>query len=186
MSDMMDLRFAHKFECEVLEELPGQPTGLHYFPGQTAGQDGLVVRVVPETFGAWTGVFAFGRFGPGGLTRILSMPDPECLCVISRGAGYVVRVCDPSAWQKVNAIPIVDVRPIPEAGLVVFANYTELLAYDDQGTRWRTKRLAWDGFRILIESDRTLVGEYWDNREETTRRFEVDLGTGETRGGIES
>jgi hypothetical protein len=70
--------------------------------------------------------------------------------------------------------------------MVVFANYTELVAYGESGMKWRTKRLAWDGLKVIAVGDRTRVGEYWDFREEGMRRFEVDLLTGAARGGVET
>jgi hypothetical protein len=187
MSVNFDLSFPHRFECEVVDELPGGRAHRLYFPGdQPAGQDGVVIRVRPETTEAWIGMFAFGKFAKAGVTRVLSMPDPERFCVVARGAGYVVTVANPAAWEAVRAIPIIDVRAIPGAGLVVFANDTDLLAYGEEGVRWRTKRLAWDGLKILAVGDRTLVGEYWDIREEAMQRFEVDLATGAARGGVDT
>jgi hypothetical protein len=150
------------------------------------GQDGVVVGVQPEMAEAWIGIFAFGKFGRAGVTRVLSLPDPQELCVVASGAGYVVAADRPDAWEPVKAIPIIDVRAVPGAGVVVFANYTEMLAYGEGGLKWRTKRLAWDGLRIIAVGDRMLVGEYWDIRTEATQRFEVDLATGEARGGVET
>jgi hypothetical protein len=131
-------------------------------------------------------MFASGKFGKAGISRVLSMPDSERLCVVARGAGYVVTASKPDVWEAVRAIPITDVRAIPAAGLVVFADYTEMLAYGEDGPKWRTKRLAWDGLKILAVGDRTLMGEYLDIRQDAMQRFEVDLATGTARGGVES
>jgi hypothetical protein len=183
----VDFSFPHRFACDVLDELPGGPAPRHYFPhDQTAEQDGVVVRVRPETAKGWIGMFAFGKFGKAGVTQVLSMPDPEKLCVVASGAGYVVAAATPDVWETVKVIPIVDVRALPGAGLVVFANYTELLAFGEEGLKWRTKRLAWDGLKIVAVGDQTIVGEYWDFREEAVQRFEVDLATGAARGGVET
>lgn len=179
--------FPHRFACEVLDELPAGPAPPYYFPrGQAARQDGVIVRVRPETSEAWIGMFAFGKFEKAGVTRVLSMPDPEKLCVVARGAGYVVTAAKTDDWEMVRAIPIIDVRALPGAGLVVFANYTELLAFGKEGMKWQTKRIAWDGLKIVAVGDQTIVGEYWDIREEAMQRFEVDLATGAARGGVET
>jgi hypothetical protein len=66
-------------------------------------------------------------------------------CVIAQGAGYVVAAHKPDTSEEVSAVPIIDARAIPTASVVVFANYTELVAYGESGMKWRTKRLAWDG-----------------------------------------
>jgi len=185
MTDI-DLTFPHGFVCEVLDELNESTTARRFFPdGRAGGQDGINVRVRPEIGETWIGTFAFGNPGKVGISRVLSMPDPAKLCVVARGAGYIVSVSDPRTWETVRAIPIIDIRVVQSAELVLFANYTEILAYGKDGVTWRTQRLTWDGLKILSVGDRTLVGEYWDLREEGMQRFEVDLATGAARGGIE-
>lgn len=138
--------------------------------------------MTPEGGNAWIGTFAFGGTG---FSRVLSMPNPALLCVIARGAGYIVSAHRPDAWEGVNAEPITDGRPIPKADIVVFASYTELVAYGERGMRWRTKRLAWDGLDLIEVGDWALVGEYRD-LDDRMRRFEVDLLTGAACGGVET
>jgi hypothetical protein len=106
--------------------------------------------------------------------------------VVARGAGYLVSASAPATWEAVRAVPIIDVRPVLSARIIVFATYTEIVGYGELGEAWRTKRLAWDGLKIVAVGDSLLVGEYWDPRSETPQRFEVDLGTGVLRGGVES
>lgn len=175
-----DFSFPRQYTCEVLSELPGSVRSRrHFFPGgQAGGKDGPSVRVVPDGADAWIGTFAFGG---SGFTRVLSMPNPTMLCVIARGAGYIVSARTPDIWEEVAAFPITDARAIPTAGIVVFADYTELVAYGESGMKWRTKRLAWDGLKVIAVGERTLVGEYWD-LDERMRRFEVDLLTGTAHG----
>lgn len=182
MSTEVDFRFPHRFVCEVLDELPGgaSPRRLFFPPDQAGGRDGVTVRVQPETGAAWIGTFAFGGSGERGVTRALSLPEPDKLCVVSRGAGYVVSASTPEAWERVAATPIVDVRAIVSAGIVVLATHTEILALGDRGVKWKTKRLAWDGLRILSIGERTLIGEYQDLEDEV-RTFEVELATGAAR-----
>ena len=188
MNTNVDFTFPHRFACEVLDELPGAPVARQIaFPGdKPGGQDGVIVHVRPESADPWIGLFAFGRIGEGGASCVLSMPDPDKLCVVARGAGYVVSASVPGIWEAVRAVPVIDVRAIPAAGLVVFANYTEMLAYDLSGVRWRTRRLAWDGFKVVAVGEQVIAGEYWDIRDDAMRTFEVDLETGAARGGVES
>ncbi len=188
MNPHVDLSFPHRFACEVLTELPGVTVSRrHFFPAHAdGGQDGAIVRVTPEAGAAWIGTFAFGKFGASGASCVVSMPDPQKICVVARGAGYVVDTAKPGAGEVVPATPIVDVRAVPAAGLVVFANYTEIVAYGERGVQWRTSRLAWDGLKILGIGRELLLGEYWDIRADMMQRFEVDLATGAARGGVES
>jgi len=183
----IDLSFPHHYVCEVLSELPGGAVPRHFFPGSKAsGQDGVIVRVRPEGADVWIGMFAFGMFGKAGISRVLSLPDPERLCAVARGAGFVVSASEPDKWETVRAIPITDVQVIPTAELVVFANFTEMVAYGANGVRWCTKRIAWDGLKIVDIGEQRIVGEYWDIRDDAMRTFEVDLETGAVQGGVET
>lgn len=56
-----------------------------------------------------------------------------------------------------------------------------------QGTQaiWKTKRLSWDGIRNIELALGSLKGEGW-HYDETWHRFEVNLETGESVGGVYS
>lgn len=168
-----------------LAELPGGPgIPVHYFPSdRCSGQDGLILQISPDQAAPWIGLFAFGRFGTNTATEVLPMPNADQLCVVASGSGYIVWPSSPLHWSEVEISPVVDVRRVPSKDLIVFADFTQLVAYDQNGPRWATERLSWDGFKILEVSESTLVGEYWDIRDEAVRRFEVDLNTGTARGG---
>ena len=182
MTVSTDFTFPSDYTCELLDELPASNEVERYFFG--GGRDGILVRVTPRGRPPWIGTFAFGVHRTG-ISRILGMPEPRTLCVVARGAGYLVPTDTPASCEPVKAVPIMDARAAPGAGVVVFANLTELVAYGAEGLRWRTKRLAWDGFKVVEVTPSTLVGELWDLREDAARRFEVDLSTGAHRGGME-
>jgi hypothetical protein len=187
MNISTDFSFPRLYECEILAEIPGgTPLRHYYYPGATTagGRDGVSVRVVPQDGAAWSATFAFGRHGRALPTRVLSLPDPTRVCIVSDGAGYIVDVADPLSWEPVEAVPITDVRSIPHLGLVVFASLTELVAYGAEGRTWGTRRLAWDGLRVTQVTDSRIIGEYWDSASGTMESFEVDLATGHERGGI--
>jgi hypothetical protein len=114
------------------------------------------------------------------------MPDPTRVCVVSRGQGYIVLASDPRRWEPVSVAPVIDVRSIPGADLVVFADYTGLVAYGEQGLRWRTKRLTWNNMKIVAVTTDRIVGEYDDLGSDEPRTFHVDLATGKNSGGVES
>lgn len=180
----VDLSFQSIYSIEVLEELGAGER--YYYPGATTkrGKDGLIVEVISSEGTSWVGVFAFGEISPKGISGVYSMPDPDKFCVVSRGAGYIVSSSDPEDWQEVKAIPVMDVRPVKSQNILVFADYTELVAYDETGIKWRTERLAYDRFKITEVTDRSLKGEFWNIRNEANEIFEVDLVTGSQVGGI--
>ena len=80
-----DLTFPRNYVVDELGELPGTGTlkmPLIYFP---------TPKGRPEHNGewlkSWVGVFAFG---PGSRTAVISTPEPNTVCVISKGEGYMV------------------------------------------------------------------------------------------------
>jgi hypothetical protein len=181
---VFDKTFPANYECEVRDELPASGNvPVRYFPpGRRAGQDGTIIVVRSKVGEPFAGVFAFGDRG---VSRVLSMPKADRLCVVARGTGYVVSVDDPEHWERIPVIPVLDVRIVGELGLVVFADHTKLVGYDATGLRWKTARLSWDGLRIVEVSASRVIGEYWDIRDEATKRFDVDLETGKACGGVE-
>src|SRR5215510_13278272 len=110
-----DATFPQCYECERLSEIPGRTTLAHYYyPGATTkgGRDGLLVEVRPERGQPWIGTFAFGDITANGVSGIFAMPEPHRLCVVSSGAGYLISANEPTAWETIQAIPVIDVRPV--------------------------------------------------------------------------
>lgn len=174
----VDLSFQSSYGIRYLEELgTGQK---FYYPGASTegGSDGLIVEVISPYRKGWMGIFAFGKISPKAISGIYSMPDPDKFCVVSKGAGYIISSTDPKTWQEVKSIPIMDVRPIVSKKILVFADYTDLVAYDETGIRWRSERLAYDNFKIIDVTTRSLKCEFWNIQNEANEVFEVDLANG--------
>lgn len=180
--------FDRNYDASILEELPQPERASHfYFPGAkaTGGTDGVLVSVEPRSGPSWLGTFAFGDLNPKGITGLFSTPNPDRLCVVARGRAYVVAAAQPDDVEDVPCVPVLDVRPLPEYGVIVLANHTELFAYGSAGWRWRTKRLAWDSLRITGISNGVITGEFWDIRSEQMSGFSVNIETGKHEGGAD-
>jgi hypothetical protein len=184
MSIEIRLDFPARYEVSAAPELPGA-LPVFYFPGgtQTGGADGLLVKVSSPDAGEWVGVFAFGYSSHKAKSGIYSCPDERMVCVVSRGRGYMARADDPSAWQQVKSYPVMDVRPIPQESLVVFADYTRLTAYGRSGVAWQTTELSWDGIKIVDIYGDSVRGTAWDSPAGGPVPFTVNLRTGEHTGG---
>lgn len=183
----LDLTFPCKYEVEALPELPsgGVEPQRFYFPrmGEEGGRDGLLIKVSPEGGEPWLGIFAFGQNGPDALTGIYSCPNGVSLCVVSEGDGYIVRTDDPHVWKEVKAYPILDVRAIPSKKLLVFADFTEIVAYGVGGLAWKTSRLSSDGVKIIEVTADHIRGLAWDAATDREVEFLVDVNTGRHTGG---
>lgn len=182
----LDTSFPRHYDCEQLEELPAKKC--YYFPGASSegGRDGPIVHVIPYSGDPWVGVFAFGQLAPrDGKTGLFTFPDPDILCVVAEGDGYLVRAVNPKEWSPVEVYPICEVVPASGKNLVVFANYTEMVALGTSGLVWRTDRLAWSEMKITRVTSEYIEAETWDIRSEENVTFRVDLSTGQHAGGIE-
>ncbi len=182
----MHTTFPHHYPIRERTELPtSDPLPRYYYPGASreGGRDGLLLEIHPDAGAPWLGVFAFGHVSPKGVSGVFTTPNPHRLCVVARGGGYLVSADDPTSWEPVKATPVLDVRPVRAQRLLVFADYTEPMAYGEAGLRWRTGRLAWDGLTITEVTDKSIRGEFWDPPKGTTGTFSVDLETGAHTGG---
>lgn len=175
--------FPHAYAIEQLTELPSAAPKRYFYPGASGlgGHDGLLVKVRPVDGEAWLGTFAFGHSSPRGISGIFSTPDPQRICVVSRGAGYLVNIALPTDWELVSADPIMDARPILAQGIIVFADWTDLVAYGADGMKWRTNRLACDGLTITEVTENHIKGTFSKGGEAGC--FAVNLKTGEHVGG---
>ena len=174
----VDLSFENHYEIKVLED---QPNALiHYFPGGSTegGKDGILLQIVSAAGKKWIGMFAFGDMIRNGVMAVHSTPDPIKFCVVSRGAGYIVSSENPALFEEVKTIPITEVRSVISHNMLLFADFTDLVAYGPNGIKWRTGRLGYDGFKILEIKKELLIGEFWSLRSDAMKKFAVDLSTG--------
>jgi hypothetical protein len=78
---------------------------------------------------------------------------------------------------------VTDIRAVPEHELLVFSSFHSLLAWGREGKAWQTGRLSWDGVCITDIRGEMLIGTGWEMRTDRELEFEVNLKTGEHRGG---
>lgn len=91
----------------------------------------------------------------------------------------------PTHFQLLNFNPIIDAVVIGSNNLIILANYTHLIAWEFDKMKWQSKRLAWDGFEIIEVSTKSIIGKYFDVRTDNFELFEVDILTGNSKGGVE-
>jgi hypothetical protein len=182
MTGKLDLTFPHRYEVEQLGELPSGAgeRERRYFPGasEEGGRDGLLIRVKPDVGEPWIGIFAYGDGTPAATTGIYSCPDERSFCIISAGDGYIVRADDPLTWEEIQAYPVLDVRPVLARSLLVFVDFTSILAYGRTGVAWRTGQISSDGLEVKEITSRYIRGLAFDAVQQREVDFLVDLETG--------
>jgi hypothetical protein len=181
----IDLAFPHSYDVQEVGELPG--TGkfaapLIFFPEPKTRpeHDGLWLKVKMAGGAAWIGVFAYGYQSPPALTRVISSPDPDRLCVVAKGSAYFVRAGEPKDWIQIPVFPVIDVRPLPEDNLLVFSDFVKLAAFGSRGVAWQSPRVCWDGLKITGVNRETIEGTGYDPVNSRESRFVVDVKTGKS------
>jgi hypothetical protein len=102
-----DRTFPQSYEVEELPELPGSgkfDVPVFYFPRPTKTRpehDGVWLKIRAASGKPWVGVFDFGYREPPAISRVVSTPNPDRVCVISSGAAYIVKGEDPETWEQI-------------------------------------------------------------------------------------
>jgi hypothetical protein len=169
--------FGATYEVRYGDELPGTAKEqFHYPPDQAVGAFAQV-HVIPRHRDSWYGVFR-GEFGT--LSGCFSCPNEDLLAVVANGVGYIVCAEDPSRWDRVKALPIVDVVAARDAGVLLFLDFTGIIAYGRSGVMWMRDDVSSDGIRVTKVDARVIEGVAWKMGSDVS--FSLDLKTGETVG----
>jgi hypothetical protein len=184
---MIDSTFPHTWEAEVLACRPLILPGRQFvYPAQVEEVDrgALEVLIRPPAGGSpFLATCALGFAGPGVPTGVWACPDPAWICTVAGGYAYLIDTREPARWEQVVYRPVTGIWALAGLDLLVFAGFHSLLAWGREGKTWQTGRLSWDGVRISAVRGETLVGLGWEMSTDRELEFEVDLKTGEHRGG---
>jgi hypothetical protein len=101
---------------------------------------------------------------------------------VAGGYAYIVDTTDPARFTHIGFRPVLEVRPLPEHQLLLFASHHALLAWGVAGEAWQTPRLSSDGLRITEIRGDELLGFGWDLITDREIPFAIDLGTGRHSG----
>jgi hypothetical protein len=188
MALIIDRSFPATWTAEVLATRPPILPRRHFvFPAEVEeverGALELMVRLAAGE--AFLATCALGFASPAVPTGVWSCPDPALVCAVAGGYGYMIDSGAPERWQQIGYRPVTEVRPIPEAGLLVFASFHSVEAWGPAGRLWRTARLSWEGVRLGEASAKELHGWGWEMRTDTEIKFVVDLATGKHMGGAQ-
>jgi hypothetical protein len=178
------------WRTEVLAEAPMiAPARQFVYPRAVAGEEDAMARgalrvlVHPAAGGTFLATCALGFNDPRMPSGVWACPNPEEICLVAGGYAYLVNTAAPGVCAQIGLRPVVEVRVLEEAGLLVFVGFHALVAWGVDGLAWETRRLSWEGVRIEgVEGD-ALRGCGWDLRTDKEVGFVVDLKTGEAVGG---
>ena len=177
----MRCSFAHNYQVKEQAQLPAAGGGrVYYYPGarQKGGEGGALIEVQPLSAPSWIGNFAIGYRSGLALTDVSSCPNPDEICVVSSGTAYVVHVNDPVQWQSLPCFPVTQMVEVPAWNLMIFADFTSLVAFGAKGINWMAPHLASDGLKILGIEARWLRLSVWRAERRAEVEIHIDLQSG--------
>jgi hypothetical protein len=195
----VDLTFPHHWQAEILAARPLILPPRHFvYPREVeeAERGALEVLVRPDPLGApclpvletWDGnasgpqpflaTCALGFRDPAVPTGIWSAPNPREICTASGGYAYIIDTTAPERFTMISYRPVLDVRPVVAAGLLLFVGHHSILAWGAKSQAWQSEKLSDEGVTITAIRDTILHGLGWEMMSDMERPFALDLSTG--------
>lgn len=167
----------------LFEVLPGLPA---YGPlpklisqtGSTVYREGFVVRFLPGAEGEWVGNFQRGFCSFDG---VCMHPDGRHVLVIAGGDAYVIDPANQFVTQSFGG-EVESCTSLPGNCGLLLSNPLGIELIGPQGPVWQTRRLAWDGLRVLGVSAEEVFGEA-RHFDDSWHAFSVRLSDGQASGG---
>jgi hypothetical protein len=121
---------------------------------------------------------ALGFRDPAAPTGLWSTPNPEELCAVSGGYAYLIDTNAPERFTMIAYRPVLEVRAVVEAGLLLFVGSRSILAWGCDGLAWESERLSDEGVTIGEVENGLLRGVGWELRTDRETAFALDVRTG--------
>ena len=196
----LDLRFPHAWQAKVLAARPLILPARHFvYPreAEEVERGALEVLIRPggpgldfETWGStdahsilqavqpFLATCALGFRDPAVPTGLWSTPRPEEICAVSGGYAYLIDTTAPERFTMIAYRPVLEVRPVIEEGLLLFAGNRTILAWGCDGQAWESEKLSDEGVTITGVENGVLRGTGWAMMTDQETAFAVDLASG--------
>ena len=179
---IVDLRFAHSWQAEVLEGRPLILPARHYvYPRnvEEVERGALQVLIRPaQDAQPFLATCALGFRDPAAPTGLWSAPGPEEICAVAGGYAYVIDTAEPERCTMIPYRPVLEVRAVVEANLLLFVGHHSILAWGRAGQAWESEKLSDEGVTIASVEDGVLRGTGWAMRTDKETAFALDLRSG--------
>jgi len=151
------------------------------YPGnaEEVERGALEVMVKPEQDAqAFLATCALGFRDPAAPTGLWSTPNPDELCAVSGGYAYLIDTTAPERFTMIPYRPVLEVRAVEEAGLLLFVSHRTILAWGANGQAWESERLSDEGVTISAIEGGVLRGVGWEMRTDKEFPFTLDVRNG--------
>ncbi|MGD0893782.1 MAG: hypothetical protein ABR923_19845 [Terracidiphilus sp.] len=178
-------RAAEEVERGALEVLirPGDSSAQEFLAGArgpshlgTGEVDSTIPPITqPQEFLA---TCALGFRDPAVPTGLWSTPNPEEICAVSGGYAYIIHTAAPERFTMIEYRPVLDIRPAPAAGVLLFVGHHSILAWGADGQAWQSEKLSDEGITLEAIDGEILRGLGWDMHTDKEHAFALNLKTG--------
>jgi hypothetical protein len=121
---------------------------------------------------------ALGFRDPAVPNGLWSCPNPEEICAVSGGYAYIISTTNPERFTMIPYRPVLEVRPLPALGLLLFIGHHSVLAWGSNGLAWQSEKLSSEGLTLAAIDGPILHGLGWDLMTDKEISFALDLKTG--------
>ncbi len=109
---------------------------------------------------------------------IWATPHPDWLCAVSGGYAYLIDTAAPERFAMIPLRPVLEVKALADAGLLLFVGHRSVLAWSRDGQAWDSEKLSDEGLTITGIEDGLMRGLGWEMRTDKETPFALDLRTG--------
>jgi hypothetical protein len=190
-ASVVDFTFPHRWNVEILAARPVILPPRHFvYPREVEEieRGALEVMVRPnqrgapgldfETWDPFLATCALGFRDPAAPTGLWSTPNPEEICAVSGGYAYLIDTTAPEHFTMIEHRPVLEVRPVADAGLLLFVGNRSIVAWGREGLAWHSAKLSDEGVTITRIEGSVLHGHGWEMILDTDVSFILDLQTG--------
>jgi hypothetical protein len=182
--------FPRTWTVEILKTPPLiAPARQFTYPHQIAGEEDALARgalqlmVRPASGGTFLATCALGFTDPAMPTGVFACPNALQMCAVAGGYAYVIDTAHPERSTHIPLKPVVELRPLPDHGLLLFVGFHSMMAWGQNDLAWESARLSWEGIRIASIDGNELHGTGWNLLMDREVSFSIDLLTGQHQGG---
>lgn len=186
---VIDLSFPHVWHAEILPARPIILPARHYIYPRAADEvergalEVLVRPIAKEAQSShaaqpFLATCALGFLDPAVPTGLWSTPRPAELCAVSGGYSYLIDTTAPERFTMLPYRPVLEVRPLPAEGLLLFIGHHAILAWGRDGEAWQSEKLSAEGVTLTGVENGLLHGLGWDLIADKEMPFSLDLRTG--------
>jgi hypothetical protein len=181
-ASIVDLSFPHAWQAEPLAARPLILPPRHFtYPQQVEEVERGALEIMvrpgadPQPFLA---TCALGFRDASVPTGVWSAPNPDELCAVSGGYGYLIDTTAPERFTMLSHRPVLRVLAAVAADLLLFVGHRTVLAWGHNGLAWESSKLSDEGVTITSVEEHTLRGLGWHMMTDKETPFTLDLRSG--------